>query len=198
MESNGAPRSPADVRAFFERWVGHSNRGEWDEVAAMMDDDIVLSDPMIPAPAAGKAAALERARGQYEPFPDGEVVMVGDPFVALDVPELAYRWRFTGTQLRPVDPPGFAPSRRRVVVDGSSVLRFRDGKVVAVALFFDSTTVARQLLAAPRAGGRMESVLALGQRMRVRVSRDSPGTAGGRRRSDLPCPARRDRVQPSV
>jgi hypothetical protein len=67
-----------------------------------------------------------------------------------------------------------------VVVDGSSVLRFRDGKVVAVALFFDSTTVARQLLAAPRAGGRMESVLALGQRMRVRVE----GLTRHRRRSE--------------
>jgi predicted ester cyclase len=174
VDASGAPRSAAEVRAFFERWIGASNRGEWDDVAAMMHDDVVLTDPMMAGVAAGKAAALERARAQYEPFPDGVVTMLGDPFVALDRPELAYRWRFTGTQLRAVDPPGFAPSGRRVTVDGTSVLGFRDGRVITVVLIFDTTTVARQLLAAPRAGGAMESVLALGQRLRVRADRLVP------------------------
>lgn len=181
MDVAGAPRSAQEVRAFFDRWIGASNRGAWDELATMMHDAIVLTDPMLPAAAEGKDAAIERARGQYEPFPDGVVTMLGAPFVALDQPELAYRWRFTGTQLRAVQPPGFAPSGRFVEVEGASVLRFLDGKVVAVDLYFDTTSVARQLLAAPRAGGAMEAAIALGQRLRVRAQRLSPLGRAARR-----------------
>jgi predicted ester cyclase len=166
-----APRSAPETRTFFDRWIGSSNRGEWDELATMMHDEILITDPMMPEPAEGKVAAIERARAQYEPFPDGVVTMIGDPFVALDQPELAYRWRFTGTHLRAVKSPGFAPSGRSVEVDGCSVLRFRHGHVVAVDLFFDTTSVARQLLAAPLAGSPMESVIALSQRLRVRAHR---------------------------
>ncbi len=173
VDASGAPRSAPETRSFFERWVGSSNDGEWDELATMMHDEIVLTDPMMPEPAEGKPAALRRARGQYGPFPDGAVTMIGDPFVALDEPEVAYRWRFNGTHLRAVTPPGFAPTGRPVEVHGSSVLRFRDGQVVAAVLFFDTTSVARQLLAAPPAGGRMESAIAASQRLRVRVQRCS-------------------------
>ncbi|MFU8841285.1 MAG: hypothetical protein ACNA8R_11275 [Nitriliruptoraceae bacterium] len=98
----------------------------------MMHDEIVLTDPMMPAAAEGKDAALERARGQYEPFPDGVVTLLGDPFVALD-------------------------------------------------LFFDATSVARQLLAAPRAGGAVESAIAFGQRLRVRAQRLFPRRIAARR-----------------
>lgn len=173
VDVSGAPRSAPETRTFFDRWIGSSNRGKWGELGTMMHDEVVLTDPMMPEPAVGKVAALERARGQYEPFPDGVVTMLGDPFVALDQPELAYRWRFTGTHLRPVQPPGFAPSGRAVEVHGSSVLRFRHGQVIAVDLYFDTTSVARQLLAAPLAGSPMESVIAFGQRLRVRVHRFS-------------------------
>ncbi len=167
MVQGDVPGTHDEVRGFFTRWLELSNAGDWDAVAAMMHPEIVLRDPMMAEPARGKDAALARARGQYEPFPDGRATMVGEPFVAVDGPELAYRWRFTGTHLRPVDPPGFAPTGLGVEVDGTSVLRFDGPRVVAATLFFDTTQVARQLLAAPRAGGRLEHAVALGQRLRV-------------------------------
>ena len=170
--TNGeVPRSEGDVRSFFERWLTRSNGGDWSGVAEMMHADIVLTDPMRPVPARGRAEALRRARDQYEPFPDGHVAMIGDPFTALVEPELSYRWRFSGTHLRPVDPPGFAPTGRRVEVEGASVLRFHAGKVIAATLFFDTTDVARQLLAAPAAGSRAEQLVAATQRLRTRVDR---------------------------
>jgi predicted ester cyclase len=165
------PGTPDEVRGFFTRWLDHSNAGDWDAVAAMMHPDIVLTDPMMAEPARGRDAALARARGQYEPFPDGHVVMIGEPFAAVEGPELAYRWRFSGTHLRRIDPPGFAPTGLPVVVEGTSVLRFEGHRVVAASLFFDTTEVARQLLAAPLAGGRLERTVALGQRLRVGVRR---------------------------
>jgi ketosteroid isomerase-like protein len=171
MSEAQAPRTPEAVRDFFTRWVEGSNEGDWQAVAEMMHPDIVLTDPMTPEPARGRAAVLERAQAQYVPFPDGRVDIVGDPFVALDEPVLTYQWRFTGTHLRRIDPPGFSPTGNRVELEGVSVLRFQDGLVTAVTMFFDTTGVARQVLAAPPAGSPLERVIAAAQRVRARLRR---------------------------
>ena len=170
-----AAQSPDVVRAFFRDWIDHANAGRWEQFGQLMHPDIVLEDPMTPQPARGRHEALPRAQAQYEPFPDGRIEMVGAPFASLDGQELAYRWRFAGIHLRPIDPPGFAPTGQQVVVEGTSVLHFRDGQVDHVRLFFDTTDVARQLLAAPPAGSPLERVIALAQRARVRLRRRSEG-----------------------
>jgi ketosteroid isomerase-like protein len=168
LDASDAPRAPDEVQAFFADWLARSNAGDWAGLGELMAPDIVLDDPMAPTPARGRGETLARAAAQYEPFPDGEVVLLGAPFVSVAEPELTYRWRFRGTHLRPIDPPGFAPTGRVVEVEGTSVLRFRDGQVVEVRMFFDATDVARQILAAPPAGSRLEQVIAAGQRLRVR------------------------------
>lgn len=172
-----APRSPEDVRTFFGDWIESANTGEWDRFGELMHPDIVLVDPMTPEPARGLPDALSRARAQYEPFPDGRIDMVATPSISLDEPELAYQWRFVGTHLRPINPPGFAPTQQPVVVEGTSVLHFRDGQVDHARLFFDTTDVARQLLAAPPVGSPLERVMAWSQRVRVRLRRHSGGGA---------------------
>ena len=173
MDHEQAPRAPEDVRKFFGDWLDRADAGDWDGFARLLHPDVVLTDPMMPEPARGRAEALERARGQYEPFPDGRMEMLGDPFVSLEEPELSYRWRFVGTHLRAIDPPGFAPTGQRVEIEGVSVLRFRDQLVVEVRLFFDATDAARQLLAAPPIGSPIERVVVLAQRTRARSSRRS-------------------------
>jgi predicted ester cyclase len=171
MDHDQAPCAPEDVRKFFADWLDRADAGDWDAFARLLHPDVVLTDPMMPEPARGRAAALERARGQYEPFPDGRMEMLGDPFVSLEEPELSYRWRFVGTHLLAIDPPGFAPTGRRVEIEGASVLRFCDQQVIEVRLFFDATDAARQLLAAPPAGSPIERVVVLAQRVRARSSR---------------------------
>ena len=165
------PESPDEIRAFFRDWIESANTGQWERFGRLLHPDIVLNDPMTPEPARGRHRALPRARAQYEPFPDGRIEMVGAPFVSLDGSELAYRWRFVGTHLRRIDPPGLAPTGHQLVVEGTSVLHFRDGQVDHVRLFFDTTDIARQLLAAPPAGSPFERVIALSQRVRVRLRR---------------------------
>lgn len=171
MGGQQGSHAPDDVRAFFTSWIDSNNNGDWDSVAQLLHPDVVLSDPMAPQPARGRAAAVRRARAQYEPFPDGRIEMIGSAFVSLDEPELAYRWRFVGTHLRPVHPPGFAATGRRIGIEGTSVLRFRNHLVVDIRLFFDATDAARQLLAAPRAGSPLERIVVLAQRLRAKTSR---------------------------
>lgn len=171
MTAAHAPRSPGDVRSFFAVWTESANAGDWSAFDELLHPDVVVHDPMDPAPARGRVEALARVRQQYEPFPDGRIDVVGEPFASVDGSELAYRWRFTGTHLNAIDPPGFAPTGERVTLDGASVLRFRDRTVIAATLFFDTTDVARQVLAAPPAGSPLERGIVLSQRLRARMRR---------------------------
>lgn len=159
------------MREFFRRWITSGNDGDWDRMAGLLHDDVVVEDPMASHPVRGVRDALARVQAQYAPFPDGTIEMLGAPFVSVDEPELAYRWQFTGTSTRRIDPPGFAPTGLPVRLRGTSVLRFQDRRVIRVALFFDTTDVARQLLAAPPAGSRLEHAVAAAQRLRVRLRR---------------------------
>jgi hypothetical protein len=123
------------------------------------------------APTRGRGDALERVKGQCAPFPDAQVEMLGDPFVSLGEPELACRWRFTGTHLEPIDPPGFAPSGLRVESEGESVLRFEGTLVREATLFVDATGIARQVLAAPPMGSPLERGIVISQRLRAAIHR---------------------------
>jgi hypothetical protein len=89
--------------------------------------------------------------------------------VALDGFEFAYWWHL-GTHLCPIDAPGFAPTRQQTVVEGTSALHSRDGRVDHLRPLFDTTHVARQL-AAPPSGRTLERVIAMSQRLRVRLRR---------------------------
>lgn len=166
-----APRTDTEVRVFFHGWLDGSNAGDWATVAALMHPEIALWDPMMAAPARGRGDALERVKAQYAPFPDAQVEMLGDPFVSLGEPELAYRWRFTGTHLGPIDPPGFAPTGLPVESEGVSVLRFEGALVREATLFLDAAGFARQILAAPPAGSPLERGMVISQRLRAAIRR---------------------------
>ncbi|MFA9444501.1 ester cyclase [Egicoccus sp. AB-alg6-2] len=181
----GNPMADA-VDTFFQRWLEASNAGDWDRLGDMMRPEVVLTDPMAAEPAVGRDAVLARARAQYAPFPDGVVTMVGEPLTSVDRRSIAYRWHFTGRQDREVKPPGFAATGRRVELDGASFIELVEGRASRISMFYDSTTVARQLLAAPSAGSPLERLVVVAQRARVAVERArvAVGRArAGRRRS---------------
>jgi hypothetical protein len=113
--------------------------------------------------------------GQYGPFTDGGIKLVRTPLVPLDGLEFAYWWHLVGTHLCPIDAPGFAHTGQQMVVEETSVLHSRDGRVDHVRLFSDTTHLARPLLAAPPSGSPLERVIALSQRARVRLRRRTRG-----------------------
>lgn len=167
---HGAGRDEASAEQFFRDWLDVSNRGDWAAFERMLHDEVTLLDPLLPEPARGQAAVVARARGQYLPFPDGRAEKLGAALTAEGGTRLAYRWRFTGTHTRPIDPPGFAPTGNRISLDGMSLLELDDGLVRSVELFFDTTAVARQVGAAPPPGSRLERGVVLAQRLRARRS----------------------------
>lgn len=104
---------------FLAWWTGSANAEDWAAFSRLLAGDVTVLDPMFPEPATGRGAALARVRAQSEPFDDGAVEPVGLPFVGGSGEELAYRWRFTGRHVRPIDPPGFAATGAHVSIDGA-------------------------------------------------------------------------------
>lgn len=171
MTERGGERGTGDeqfVERFFREWLDVSNRGDWASLEAMLHEDASIQDPLLPQQATGRAAVVQRVRGQYLPFPDGRVEMLGSPLSGAGGSRLAYRWRFAGTHTLPIDPPGFAPTGARVSVEGMSLLELDEGRVRSIELFFDTTAVARQVGAAPPAGSRLERAVVIAQRLGAR------------------------------
>ena len=63
-----------------------------------------------------------------------------------------------------MDPPGFAPTGRRWVLDGADFHEYRDGRIAKARVTVDVMSVSRQVGLMPTAGGRAERVMALAQR----------------------------------
>lgn len=52
----------------------------------------------------------------------------------------------------PVEPPGFAPTGRRMRMDGVDLWTMRDGRIARYHAFYDMTELARQLGIVPPVG----------------------------------------------
>jgi predicted ester cyclase len=104
-------------------------------------------------------------------FPDLAFTLHEPPMIGLEGPRAAQVWRMTGTMLGPDSWAGFAPTGKRIEVDGVDVYEFRDGLVAHYRGRYDLSEVARQLGLAPARGSRPERTLAFLQRTSMRFRR---------------------------
>ncbi len=113
----------------------------------LLTDDVEWYDPaMERPPARGRAAVQEFAESVLQAFPDfsyeiREPICVSDDGTRCVVP-----WRITATHSAPLSPPGYAPTNRRLVVDGLDELDLRGGRVARILTCFDAIAAAEQLL----------------------------------------------------
>jgi hypothetical protein len=70
-----------------------------------------------------------------------------------------------------MDPPGFAPTGRRMDVVGVDEWHMRDGRIAHYRAHYDVTTVARQLGIMPAQGSRSEQAMLKAQRLQARFMR---------------------------
>ena len=125
---------------------------------------------MTEQPERGRQAVAEYLRTVWRAFPDLTFSWPEGPYASFQGIKLALHWRVTGAMLGPIDPPGFAPTGRRIDLEGVDLLEIRDGLCCSYQGFFDRQAVAQQVGAAP--------------------ADRKPGGAGRGRR---PAPACRDR-----
>src|ERR671916_75777 len=93
--------------------------------------------------------------------------MVDGPYLRPGAPEAAFYWKGTGTHTGPLDPPGFAPTGKRLEFHGADFHEYRDGKVARLRIVFDMMDVARQMGTVPQPGSAAEKAGAAAQRLGV-------------------------------
>jgi steroid delta-isomerase-like uncharacterized protein len=136
-----------DAVEIANRLLAAWNARDLDGFVGMLSEDVEWHDPTMPRPPArGRAAVREFAEAVIEAFPDFRYELDGPICVAPDGSRVAISWRITATNERPLRPMGYAPTGRRIDVQGVDVLEIRDGKVARIRTAFDPVVAAEQLL----------------------------------------------------
>jgi steroid delta-isomerase-like uncharacterized protein len=159
------------VADFIGQWAAAWNSHEHERLLALMTDDIVYDDSAWPTTMRGHADVREFLDHTWRGIPDLRFEAREGPYVAAGEPKAAFWWDGYGTHTGRIDPPGLAPTGKRMQFDGADFHEYRDGKVARLRIVFDMADVMRQLGVLPPTGGKQERVLAKVTNARGRFSR---------------------------
>jgi steroid delta-isomerase-like uncharacterized protein len=161
---------PAFVEDFSHRWLDAWNKHDGDALAQLVTEDVEFTDPAI-GTVHGRAPVAHWVRQCARAFPD-YVFDEPEPFyLASDRPKAIAPWRMKGTNTGPIDPPGFAPTGKAIVLEGVDHWTFRDGLVAVYRADYDSTGLMRQLGLVPEPGSRGEKAMVALQRLGSKLRR---------------------------
>jgi steroid delta-isomerase-like uncharacterized protein len=135
---------PIDIA---HRLLAAWNDRDIDRFVAMLSEDIEWYDPAMPQPPArGRAEVRAFAESVLEAFPDFHYDVEAPICTAADGSRCAIIWRISATHTKPLRPMGYAPTGRRVNLEGVDVLDIRNGLVARIRTAFDPVLAAEQLL----------------------------------------------------
>ena len=166
-----ASSSEQFARDFADRWQRAWNSCIPERVTELCTEDVLWDDPLTERPEQGRAAVADYLRGVWVAFPDLTFSWPEGPYASFDGVKLALHWHVTGTMLGGMDPPGFAPTGKRMELDGVDLLVLRDGLVCAYQGFFDVRSVAQQIGAMPATGSQGERLAVAAQRLAASIAR---------------------------
>lgn len=153
------------------RYVAAWNECDTDAMAELITEDIVWMDPAMAQPARSVAEVQEFMRTSFSVFPDltfsepepRQYIEQGD--------EISWGWIMEGTMKGPIEPPGFAPTNKRMRVEGVDLWTLREGRIARYRAYYDMTDVVRQLGILPPQGSHAEKATAALQRVQARFQR---------------------------
>jgi steroid delta-isomerase-like uncharacterized protein len=171
-----------EISSVVQRMTDAWNSRDLSLFLSCLTDDVVWDDPAMPAPAVGREAVRSFSEAILRAFPDFQYTIIQPIGIASDGNRCAVPWKITATSLGRLDPPGFAPTGRRLESEGVDLLDFRGDKVCRISTFFNVVPAAEQLLAwrlRPPAGNWKERWLVRAQRLRAlwlraRAGRNQP------------------------
>lgn len=155
---------------FSHRWSVAWNGYDPDAVASLCTDDVDFTDPAI-GTVQGRAAVADWVRMCQRAFPDYRFEEPEPPYRSTDRAKILSPWVMRGTNTGRLDPPGFAPTGRAVVIEGTDHWWFRDGLVERYRADYDLNGAMRQLGLVPQAGSRGERALVRLQRAGAKLRR---------------------------
>lgn len=162
--------SESFITEFGHRWLVAWNDRDGEALAALCTDDVEFFDPAIQT-VHGRAAVADWLRQCERAFPDYRFEEPEPPYLASDRPKAIVPWRMLGTNTGPLDPPGFAPTGKSVVIEGVDHWWFRDGLIARYRADYDMAGVMRQLGLMPPPGSKAEQAMVRLQRLGARVRR---------------------------
>ncbi len=158
------------AREFTERYGEVWNSHDADLIEPLVTEDIVWLDPALPEPARGVEEVKQFMRASWAAFPDLRFT-AGPMWLDPHEDSMTWAWRMEGTQTGPIDPPGFAPTGKRIDIDGIDVWDFADGLLQRYRAYYDMALLARQIGAMPPPGSTGERMGVLLQRTQARFAR---------------------------
>jgi predicted ester cyclase len=131
------------VRRLLAAWDGRDLEG----LVGCLSDDVEWYDPAMPEPPAhGRGAVKAWAEAVVRAFPDFRYEVLPPLCFAGDGSRCAVKWRISGSHLFALEPPGYAPTGRRVEFEGVDLLEFEGERVRRILTAFDPLPAAEQLL----------------------------------------------------
>jgi steroid delta-isomerase-like uncharacterized protein len=162
---------PAFAEEFAARYFQAWNSHEPEQLLALMHEDCVYDDSAWPTTMRSHAETREFLDSAWRGLPDLRFEREQGPFLHRDEPRAAFYWRGYATHTGVLDPPGLAPTHRRIEIEGCDFHEYRDGKLARLQIVFDMADTMRQLGVLPAAGSREERVITRLSGLRAKLGR---------------------------
>jgi steroid delta-isomerase-like uncharacterized protein len=156
---------------FTQRYQAAWNGRDASAMDTLVTDDVAWTDPALPATLHGPAEVRQFMQDSWRAFPDLRFSEPDPPFLVEQDDKVAWAWAMEGTFDGPLDPPGFAPTGRRMRIEGLDEWIMRDGRIARYRAYWDVMDLARQLGIMPDRGSRGEKGTVALQRLQARFMR---------------------------
>jgi predicted ester cyclase len=175
MTTGDTEATPVDevlVGNLIQRIVTAFNAHDADGYVAVMTEDVIFEHSAAPAPMHGRAeVSAFYTNTLWKAFPDLTMELMDGPFFHPHAPRISFNWLAAGTHTGPLDPPGLAPTGKRVEFDVREIAEIRNGLVSRIRLVVDMFDVMRQQGLFPAPGSRGEQAIAIMQRLQMKLLR---------------------------
>jgi len=157
------------VEDFVKRWAAAWNSHEHARLLELTTEDILYADSAWPTTMRGHGDLRAFLDYAWRAFPDLRFEWVEGPFIVAGEPKAAFYWKGSGTHTGPLDPPGFAPTDKRIEFEGADFHEYRDGRVCRLRIVLDMMDVARQIGTVPKVGSPLEKAGVTAQRLGMKL-----------------------------
>jgi predicted ester cyclase len=175
MTTGDTEATPVDevvVNSLIQRLVPAFNAHDAAGFVAVMTEDVVVEHSAAPGPMHGRAEVSAFYTNYiWKAFPDVTLELMDGPFFHPHAPRISFNWFAAGTHTGPLDPPGLAPTGKRVEFDAREIAEIRNGLLSRISLVVDMADITRQLGMLPAPGSRGERAIAVMQQLQMKLSR---------------------------
>ena len=138
--SVGGDTRPA--RRMLNDWLSAWNAHDTSQAANLLAEDVEYFDAGFAGIQHGRDAALDKGMSAFlRGVPDLHIELRGEPIVGDDA--VAWEWTFTGTNTGTWG--GVPATNQHIQLKGFSLMRLRNGRIVALSSYYDTGSLNRQL-----------------------------------------------------